>query len=169
MTSSMAGAGNDTAVMFSGPAQQPDAIIDGGAGIDTLFYNGDFASSGISIDITAPITSPDGSHISGFEVLNTEGTPFDDTIVGGSANDTLWGGGGNDMLSGGTGVNEIDGGAGFNTLVFSGHLSDFTFSHAGAFILATDAVTGETDDLKNIQDVSFNNGTDTHALSDFIV
>ena len=91
-----------------------------------------------------------------------------DSVHGGALNDTLWGQGGDDFLFGGAGVNQLDGGDGNDTAVFIGQSSDFTFSHSGAFILAVDTVTGETDYLKNIENVSFNNGTDTHALSDFI-
>ncbi len=111
-----------------------------------------------------------GSNISGFEILNGQGSNFDDSMTGGSLNDTLWGGGGNDAGRRRRGTNQLDGGnLAPIRAVFIGTSSDFTFSHSGGFILATDTTTGEIDYLKNIEDVSFNNGTDTHALSDFIV
>lgn len=45
-----------------------------------------------------------------------EGTPGDDTLVGGVGNDTLQGGGGNDSINGDEGDDSIDGGDGNDTL-----------------------------------------------------
>ena len=162
------GAGDDTVLIYSGPNQQPDATVDGGDGTDTLFYNAHYATAGVAIDITAATTTPLGTTITGFEVLNYTGGDFGDTVHGGALNDTIYGGAGDDFLFGGAGVNQLIGNGGNDTAVFIGQSSDFTFAHQGTWIVATDTVTGETDYLNSIENVSFNNGTDTHLLTDFI-
>ena len=101
--------GDVTVIVYSGPNQQPDATIDGGAGTDTLFYNATNFTSATTIDITAATTSPGGTTISGFEVLNDEGSNYGDTVHAAGGDDTLWGGTGDDFLFGGAGNNQLDG------------------------------------------------------------
>ncbi len=165
------GNGNDTVIVYSGPDQQPDATIDGGAGTDTLFYNATLFTSATSIDITAATTSPGGTTISGFEVLNYEASNYGDTIHAGAGNDTLWGGAGDDFFFAGAGNNLIDGKGGTgDTLVFLGHDTDFTFTKLAAGVYEADnTVTGEHDKIQNIEYVQFDGGGTSHPLSDYIV
>ena len=82
-----------------------------------------------------------------------------DQITGSSGADTLLGFDGNDTLIGGLGNDTLDGGAGTNTVVFNFYKSTITDVHhlrdGGAIINSTEGV----DTLKNIQTLSFLDGS----------
>ena len=163
------GAGDDTVIVYSGTEQQPDSTINGGDGTDTLFYNATLFTAATSIDITQATTSPGGTVISGFEVLNYQASNYGDTVHAGGGDDTLWGGSGDDFLFGGAGTNQLNGFGGTDTAVFQGHESDFSFSVLAPGVFEADnLVTGEHDKLISIENVQFDGGGTSHALSDYI-
>ena len=121
------------------------AVIDGGAGIDTIGFTGDtngmltpdtngdglaeliFATSGVYVDLTAGYIFDDGFghevEISGFE--NVDGSELGDTIIGSGTenwlngwggNDVIFGFGGDDIISGGEGDDQLRGDGGTSGL-----------------------------------------------------
>jgi Ca2+-binding RTX toxin-like protein len=74
-----------------------------------------------------------------------------------TSNDTIFGGAGNDVITGGIGNDFIDGGPGIDTAVYSGKISDYTFSFVGNEIIVSDKVAGRdgTDTLINIEYLRF--------------
>ncbi len=147
--------GNDSIDMSTGGTGfVGNRWIDGGAGIDTVDYDG-YAQSGIVANLSA--TSARGGSVDGsgsallisIERLITgafndslTGTGGDEYMDGRGGNDTLSGGGGSDTLIGGTGDDvlrgdgndSLTGGAGADSFVFAtapgalsgGAITDFT-------------------------------------------
>src|SRR5204863_9841379 len=128
----------------------PD-VIDGGAGLDTVFFFLAEASGNFQIDISnslaistvlrngaafGTITNIEAAIITGgMGNDNLFGGAFNDTLNGYVGNDTLVGNGGSDQLSGDTGDDTLTGGAGqdvliggtgIDTAVFSGNRSAYT-------------------------------------------
>lgn len=123
--------GDDTIWVDSAPA-----LVDGGAGIDTIGFVGDtngmlvvdnngdglaetvFATNGVYVDLSAGYIFDDGFGnevaISGFE--NVDGSELGDTIVGDSNANWLNGWGGDDVVIGFAGDDIIDGGEGNDQL-----------------------------------------------------
>ncbi|MEQ1890283.1 MAG: VCBS domain-containing protein, partial [Alphaproteobacteria bacterium] len=109
--------------------QQTDALLDGGAGNDTLNMAASFTSTGDgqianteNVTLTAAVMLNLGNQTEGFSITGSSGN---DTITGSSGADTITGGGGNDSVNGGGGNDTItgeqidsllDGGAGTDTL-----------------------------------------------------
>jgi Ca2+-binding RTX toxin-like protein len=75
--------------------------------------------------------------------------------------DQLYGGDGQDWLSGNDGNDTLDGGTGTDTAVLAGLQSEYTFSRTATDFTATRTATGETDTLRNIANVTFNNSFDS--------
>ncbi|MBI5941846.1 MAG: hypothetical protein HY859_15635, partial [Caulobacterales bacterium] len=94
----------------------------GGAGIDTIFLNGQAATADISVDIQAagsqPITAGGGS-VSGIEKAWLIGGSGNDVLRGGALFDYITGGAGNDVIEGRGGGDEVSGGAGADIFVFA--------------------------------------------------
>ncbi|KFF98969.1 calcium-binding protein [Streptomyces scabiei] len=154
------GTGNDTlngGVTF-------DLLI-GGTGADRLSGGGgasDIASylesgSGVVVDIDN--AADDGIGGEGDNVLTDVeiiyGSPFGDTLTGGTANDILSGFGGNDLLVGGTGNDTLVGGAGSDT--HSGGAGNDTLDAVDSVFgndslnggANTDTCTADTSDTKS--------------------
>jgi Ca2+-binding RTX toxin-like protein len=104
----------------------PGDVIEGGAGIDTMYYTSISGTTGVTVNLAAG-TGSGGATLSGIE--NVVGSNYDDSLTGdagnnllegGNGDDTLAGGAGNDLLRGGAGLNQIDGGAGIDTVEAEG-------------------------------------------------
>ncbi|MGL4239333.1 Hint domain-containing protein [Tabrizicola sp.] len=81
--------------------------LDGGAGIDTAFYN--TSSSGVNVTLgigTNTGGSAEGDTLTGVE--NLVGSAFNDTLTGDAGNNVLTGNGGADLLVGGDGIDTAD-------------------------------------------------------------
>lgn len=89
-------------------------ILDGGAGTDTLNYNG--FGAGVIVDLKAG-TSDAGDSFANFE--NLSGSEFDDTLTGDDGVNVVEGNGGNDTIYGGLGNDVLNGGAG-NDVIYGG-------------------------------------------------
>jgi Ca2+-binding RTX toxin-like protein len=94
---------------------------DGGAGIDTITYEG-FAQGGVNVDLSS---NPDYGGEAGARyfygdvvtsVENITGTNFADTISGDAGANTIWGLVGNDVLNGAGGDDRLEGGDGNDQL-----------------------------------------------------
>ena len=131
--------GNDYFDMSTGGTSTPGTrSLDGGAGTDTIDYDG-YARSAVTIDLSAGTASGGGDlgvgaatfvsieravggafgdHITGSSAANELfGRGGNDSLFGGAGNDTLWGGVGDDTLSGGTGDDVLVGSYGNDTYV----------------------------------------------------
>ncbi|MGO4126409.1 hypothetical protein AB4Z01_18555 [Inquilinus sp. YAF38] len=100
----------------------PGDVIEGGAGVDTMYYTSISGTSGVTVNL-ATGTGSGGATLSGIE--NVVGSNYDDSLTGdagnnllegGNGDDTLIGGAGNDLLRGGAGLDQLDGGAGIDTV-----------------------------------------------------
>jgi hypothetical protein len=115
-----AGSGNDTIV-----GAQNDALLDGGAGSDTLTIGASFASTSDAqianienVTLTASGTTLNLSNqTEGFNITGSSGA---DTIVGGGGNDTITGGAGADTMTGGVGADTFVIATGANTVTIGG-------------------------------------------------
>jgi Ca2+-binding RTX toxin-like protein len=90
--------------------------------------------------------------------IHFDTTNHQDWFFGASSdNDVIYGGAGNDVITGGIGNDIIDGGDGSDTAVFSGKVSDYTFSRVGNQIDVADRIAGRdgTDHLTNIEFLKF--------------
>ena len=127
----LGGSGDDTLV-----AEEDDASIDGGDGVDMVVFRAAVSVSRLintklknveqvlientktaSYDFSA---QSEGLIVTGSGVADsiTGGTGAD-SIIGGAGNDTLKGGAGSDTILGGTGSDVIDGGAGIDTYLYT--------------------------------------------------
>jgi Ca2+-binding RTX toxin-like protein len=107
-------AGNDTLIVYGGPAENAliggdgNDVLTGGAGRDLLYGDAgnDTLQGGGGNDY---LEGGDGND-------SLDGGDGDDVIYGNAGNDTLQGGAGNDQLDGGDGVDYLYGGAGADIL-----------------------------------------------------
>ncbi|WP_342240933.1 beta strand repeat-containing protein [Inquilinus sp. OTU3971] len=104
----------------------PGDVIEGGAGVDTMYYTTISGTTGVTVNL-ATGTASGGATLSGIE--NVVGSNHDDSLTGdagnnllegGNGDDTLVGGAGNDLLRGGAGLDQLDGGAGNDTVEAGG-------------------------------------------------
>jgi Ca2+-binding RTX toxin-like protein len=132
--------GNDSIDMSTGGTDSPgNKYINGGAGIDTVDFDG-YAKSALIANLGAGWVVGGGVAGAGsstiYDVERFIGGSFDDGIVGGAGadyldgrggndtingdagNDTLLGGAGNDNIVGGTGNDSVSGGAGSDAFLF---------------------------------------------------
>jgi Ca2+-binding RTX toxin-like protein/subtilisin-like proprotein convertase family protein len=111
------GAGNDVLVI---DAQDQQAHIDGGAGIDTVIVAADEAVSlnlaTANVEVVYGGTGNDIFVGGGADNYFIDGGAGDDFIVGGSADDVLSGGDGDDIIDGGAGNDLLRGGRGDDLL-----------------------------------------------------
>ena len=121
---------NDTFIDGAG-----NNVIDGGAGIDTIEFNG--IAAGVTVNLANGTATGQGSDI----LRNIE------NVVGSNLNDTITGNAGN---------NVIDGGGAIDTVKFNGVAAAVTVN------LTTGTATGQgTDTLLNIENVTGSNLNDT--------
>jgi Ca2+-binding RTX toxin-like protein len=147
------GDGNDNIDMGAGLSV--DDRIDGGAGLDKLFLNGDYATMPFTFKSTTAINieqillsdgqsynlkldnatngaglTVDGSALNGFTLtLNGSAeTKSALTATGGNGADSILGGAGNDTFEGGAGADTLTGGAGLDTASYVNSAAGITVS-----------------------------------------
>lgn len=176
--------GDDTIWVDSAPA-----IVDGGAGNDTLGFIGDingkliqdntgdglaewvFATQGVHVDLQTNRIYNDGfgasGVIAGFE--NIDGSEFGDNILGDSnanvlngwgGDDTINGRGGNDTLIGGEGADIMIGGAGNDTVSYELETDGFGIDLTLGVAVRTGGGAPFEDTLSQIENVIGGAGDD---------
>jgi Ca2+-binding RTX toxin-like protein len=123
----------------------------GGGGNDWLYGGGgnDYLLGGLGDDHLFGGT--------GNDMLYGEGG--NDTLDGGDGNDTLQAGAGDDRLIGGAGFDRLYGGSGIDTAVYSGPVSDYSFSWYGSALKIS--TTGSQDTLYQIEQLEIDGETYT--------
>jgi Ca2+-binding RTX toxin-like protein len=127
-------AGNDALQAFD------DAeLFDGGAGIDTVYYNYPSIVGGIHVDLKQGKgfvgASKGDTYVNIENVVGSEqsdiviGDDGDNILNGVGGNDILKGGAGNDILIGDVGINQYVGGAGNDTFVIVPHAAGTEIIH----------------------------------------
>nr|WP_308937254.1 calcium-binding protein [Duganella sp. 1411] len=146
-----------------------------GANVENLRYTGGAAFSGGGNELDNVIEGGGGNDVllgaAGKDTLlgnagadKLDGGAGDDVLAGGAGNDTLLGGADNDALNVGTGIDLADGGAGIDTLTVLGNFADYARTRVSATdTLLTNAATGETITLRNVESVMFADGVKTMA------
>ena len=123
----LAGAGNDSIDMSTGGTSTPgNKLVDGGAGFDTVDFNG-YARSGVTVFLqsgggTGSATGGGDGGTGQSTLMNIErvfGGAFNDSFQGSTGNESFAGMGGNDRLDGDRGNDTLSGGAGADSFVFS--------------------------------------------------
>ncbi len=87
------------------------------------------------------------------------GTAIGEALVGAARGDAINALGGDDSLTGAAGNDTLDGGDGFDTAFFSGTLASVQVRDFGSFVTVTGADGADT--LRNVERLSFSNGTVT--------
>jgi Ca2+-binding RTX toxin-like protein len=167
-------AGDDT---FLSAAADDSDVYNGGAGTDTMSYDGRTAAVEVSLDGVAE-DGEDG------ELDNVKADVED--IIGGDGNDVLTGSASNNTITGGDGDDTIDGGAGNDTFVaaatddgsdtftgglgvdtvdYSARTADLTVTMDG--VDADDGLASEADDVNaDVEDIICGEGDDTITGND---
>src|ERR1700754_3218476 len=83
------------------------------------------------------------------------GGQFGTLFVGDPGNTPVVGTTGTDTFRSPLGNHTYDGGAGFDTVEYTKPLTAYQFSWSGTSLLVRDIATGETDTLKNIEQLTF--------------
>ncbi|WP_262273513.1 Ig-like domain-containing protein [Microvirga yunnanensis] len=143
-------------------------------GFDTMTAQGDdtlYGGPEATFDPNNPSWGLGNDLLQGYAGSDTLYGGADDDILFGNARpgrevasdgaDQLYGGDGQDWLSGNEGNDTLDGGTGTDTAVLAGLQSDYTFSGTATDFTATRTATGETDTLRDIENVTFNNSFDS--------
>ncbi|WP_454759000.1 calcium-binding protein [Caulobacter segnis] len=117
----LGGAGNDSLSVMNFATTR---VIDGGIGVDTLYFSSSFFtsfSSGVVVDLnkTGSQTVASGVGITISNVENVTGSSAGDTLIGDANDNVLSGGDGDDLLVGGAGYDTLDGGAGSDTVSYA--------------------------------------------------
>ena len=170
-------AGVNAALIATNPGVD---VISGGAGNDTISFQGEFGAFNINL-ATGIVTSDrdlNGSFVLediigamvddgaggqifqfSFDVENATGGIGNDTITGDAGANILLGLGGDDVLTGGGGNDSLDGGAGTDRAVFSGVVGNYALSVVGGAVIVRDLVgSGGTDTMTNVERFRFSNG-----------
>ena len=147
-----------------------------GADLALIFNDGALAISSSSpqgVQVLHNVTVSNGESAvasSGADIIfggsandTIDGGAGNDDLNGGLGNDTLIGAGDNDVLSGGDGSDTLDGGAGTNTAVYSGVMTDYSFTlNADGSVTVTDQREESpdgTDTVINVQNYRFDDGS----------
>ena len=125
-------------------AGTPPELFMGFDGIDTVTYT---AATAIVASL-ATGSATNGDRYYGIENL-TGGTGADNLTGDANAN-VLNGGNGNDTLIGGGGNDTLIGGVGTDTAVFSGAVTDYSFSLVGGNLVVTDNRVGSPDGVDTL-------------------
>jgi len=138
----------------------------GGTGNDRVNYSSDKywgGTAGVTVDLAAGYAIDgfgDQDTLSGIE--RVRGSDFNDIIIGDGANNRIEGGNGDDTVSGGGGWDTLDGQSGTDTAVFSGSISEYTFStdsNGRINVLDNDYSRDGNGVLINIEYLQFSDGT----------
>lgn len=148
------GAGNDTAVYYSGVV----ANYQGGSGRDVLILRGTDV-----IDLSNASDQSEGlGVVSGFDDVDGRGGSAPLTIFGNDANNNLWGGSGDDLIKGAAGNDQIDGGDGSDVVIYDGNRDDYSFIRINDSTWRVQDLRGTTpyrDYVRNVERVSFDDQT----------
>jgi Ca2+-binding RTX toxin-like protein len=150
------GAGDDSFIHTASAAIETDSA-DGGAGLDILFLDYQFITSGIVLarpvddgagGLSGTVQSAAGHSFSftGIEGFFISGSSAADQIAGGGLGDILYGRGGDDVLDGGGGNDELDGMSGNDRMI--GGAGNDTFTLDNAADQAVEDADGGTDTVK---------------------
>jgi len=158
------GAGSDRFIVNSGPDQQPDSIVDGGDGIDSINLNEGNVTGDLTVDFRTPSLARtiNGTTFVNIEILDYDGSQGGDTVFGGAYADKINGRDGNDVIAGGGGDDQLWGGTGIDVAVFSGARADYAVSAAGVDTLRISDNRGAgydgTDTVRSFEFVRFSDG-----------
>jgi Ca2+-binding RTX toxin-like protein len=159
-------AGND--IFDQGTVPDCGDVMNGGAGIDRVDYQGRTADLTISLDTAAndgdsSVSEKDNVKsdveivISGSGNDTITGSPNADILHGGPGNDTISGGAGNDTISGDTGNDILNGEVGDDVFAESGTDLEYTVAElAGA---GNDIINGGSHDSLGVDTVDYSQRT----------
>lgn len=141
------GDGDDTLIISDG-----NDYFDGGTGTDTVSF--EQVDSAVTVNYTTgSATGPhDGGSFTVTGVENFIGTEYNDAFTGSSAGETFTGGGGNDAIDG-------RGGSDWVSYAYDTSYDGLTVKLASGY--ESGELSGETDTLKNIENVIGTSGDDT--------
>ncbi|MHA4870661.1 hypothetical protein ACXZ1M_23505 [Duganella sp. PWIR1] len=166
----MAGGGDDDTYVVDAAGDMVTELADEGddtvltafgavtlaANVENLKYTGSLAFTG---------TGNAGANLieGGIGADTLIGNGGNDTLKGGAGNDSLLGGEGDDVLmpsGGASGVDVVDGGSGDDTVVLIGDFNGFTRTRVTeSDTKLVNAATGETVTIRNVEHVTFGNGS----------
>ena len=141
-------------------------ILDGGAGSDWALYTA--APSGVFVNLATGIAIDGWNGLSGLlslggtdtliSIENADGSSYNDYLVGSSSDNQIRGNSGDDL---------IDGGAGIDTAVYTGPRAQYviTAQNDGSYVVRDTTGKEGTDTLRNIENLSFTDGTVTVAAA----
>lgn len=153
LVTSLTALGVSAALIASDPGAD---IISGGAGNDTISYQGEFGD--FNVNLTTGIVTSDRAHTGTFiledvigELTTNAGgavtfafTGDIENATGGLGDDTLVGDANANVLSGREGSNSYDGLGGIDTAVLDGNLAAFTFARTGNSLFLTKGLDVQT-------------------------
>ena len=136
-----------------------DTVIENsGEGNDTVYsYFSDYTLTNNVENLVLVPVYPNG----GATLGKGTGNDLDNSITGNGSSNILNGMGGNDTLIGGNGNDTLDGGTGDDTAIYSGTISQYSFSRQNdGSIKVTDTVSGRdgADTVSNIEHLKFSDG-----------
>ncbi len=135
--------GNDHFIVHSGPSQQPDLLIDGGSGNDSLNLNEQFYFGDLVADFSSGSTVINGTAFVSIEQLFYDGAQGSDTVTGTFSADKINGRSGDDFIAGAGGDDLLWGGDGFDVAVFSGSQSDYNVTkNSNGTYTVSDTIAG---------------------------
>jgi Ca2+-binding RTX toxin-like protein len=126
------GAGADT---FIATVDDGDDTYDGGNGTDTYNLSQTAAAATVLLAAGTATSAETGSDTL-ISIAN---------VIGSAGSDTITGNGQANVFTGGAGDDTLNGGAGNDTAVFSGGLTNYSFSASGGNLVVTDARGGSPD------------------------
>ncbi|GAA4677392.1 calcium-binding protein [Phytohabitans rumicis] len=157
----VAGMGADT--VFSSPYGEH---IEGGTGTDTISYA--LHATAVTVNLATGDGGTGAEHDDLEEFERVVGSPYGDTLTGGTGADTLEGNagadtvngaGGNDTLVGDWGTDQLTGGTGSDTASYRNHKAAVTASLDG---VANDGAAGENDMIAvDVENLTGGLGADT--------
>lgn len=136
-----------------GTDPDPGSTISGGAGVDTVSYEGPIkAAVDVSLDGAANDGMPGSNDLVGTDIENVVGSLFDDVLTGDEHGNLIVGGAGDDILDGGAGPDALGGGEGVDVVDYSSRTGALFVDLDGG--LEDDGEAGEGDTV----------GTDVEAI-----
>ena len=164
-----------TVMTFTGISWSFVAFINA---LDAIYDNQDDSLLAALVD-QAPVTFSGATASEGIEfnldtgssALDATGTPFDDTLAGGSGGDVIDGGDGNDLIQGNGGNDDLAGDAG-NDTIEGGSGNDTLYGDGGNDVLIGGSGNDYLNPGENIEgydQVTAGTGNDTIDMSDIVL
>jgi uncharacterized delta-60 repeat protein len=132
-------------------------VLDGGAGTDWVYYDGEQDDNGDGFGVTVNLTT--GYAIDGWAGIDTlvnfeniRGSIYSDNLTGDGNNNVIWGQGGNDTIDGGAGSTD--------DAKYSGNYVSYTVTNIGGGSYTVAGADG-TDTISNIERLVFDDQTVT--------